>query len=168
MLTFATSSEYNNQGFDILRKRESSNFELIHSINSKGNSHSVKTYSYQDRNLTLGETYIYELVQIDNNGTRTSKGTRAISIINTEIRVSEVFYKSFNHTANIVIDAPNSLWVTIHILEPSGQKVYDQKFRISKTNQTLEIPVKKLSNGLYIFHINYLQSSVVRRIVINH
>jgi hypothetical protein len=73
-----TSSEVNNQGFEIQKSADGVNYKLLGQISSHGNN---SRYVFDDVNPSLGLNY-YKLFQVDNDGTRSELGLRTINIVN--------------------------------------------------------------------------------------
>ncbi|MEL6824225.1 MAG: FlgD immunoglobulin-like domain containing protein, partial [Calditrichota bacterium] len=78
VLNWATESEANNLGFDVLRSNnENEGYEIISSyqnnteLEGQGNSLVRNEYAYTDQWVIEGETYWYRLVDIDFTGIRT-------------------------------------------------------------------------------------------------
>lgn len=69
LISWSTTSETNNAGFEIERSDNAKNFNLIARIEGKGNSKATLTYQYTDIN-PLAENY-YRLKQIDYDGKTT-------------------------------------------------------------------------------------------------
>jgi len=67
ILKWSTESETNNFGFQILRKKDGSNFMQIGFVPGYGTTTSHHDYQYFDENLSSG-TYYYQLKQIDADG----------------------------------------------------------------------------------------------------
>ncbi len=68
VLKWATSSEQNNKGFEIMRSLDGrSNWQTIGFVNGAGDSYTRKDYSYSDNNL-VARRYYYQLKQIDFDG----------------------------------------------------------------------------------------------------
>jgi hypothetical protein len=67
-LTWTTSTETNNRGFEVHRKNESSEeWQTIGFVNGSVNSNSIREYNFTDRSVNAG-SYNYRLKQIDLNG----------------------------------------------------------------------------------------------------
>jgi len=67
-LEWATASEINNEGFEVLRSTDGENFEYIAWISGNGNQTTIHKYSYEDYSIEKGITYYYQLKQIDYDG----------------------------------------------------------------------------------------------------
>ena len=66
-LKWQTATEIKNQGFEVQRKTEASDWGKIGFVQGNGNSNSPKDYSFVDKDATSGISY-YRLKQIDNDG----------------------------------------------------------------------------------------------------
>jgi chitinase len=72
LLTWQTTSEYNNTGFEIERRdTTTNNWTKIGFVAGTGTSSIVKTYSFTDKKVIKGTTYGYRLKQMNNDGTYT-------------------------------------------------------------------------------------------------
>ncbi|NUN10089.1 MAG: T9SS type A sorting domain-containing protein [Ignavibacteriaceae bacterium] len=68
-LRWATGSEVNNRGFEVLRKSAFDyDYTAIHFVEGRGNSAAPSAYLYEDKNLPDG-IYFYRLKQTDFDGT---------------------------------------------------------------------------------------------------
>ena len=68
VLNWQTASELNNQGFEIERRTESSEFRTIAFVEGAGTITETRNYSYIDKTADQGINY-YRLKQVDFNGT---------------------------------------------------------------------------------------------------
>ena len=65
-LSWATSQEVNNKGFQIIRSTDRRNWEVIDWVDGQGNSNRTNTYAYTDKTIDPSVyTYFYQLVQVD-------------------------------------------------------------------------------------------------------
>lgn len=67
LISWKTTSEINNEGFEIYRSNDFKNFSKIGTVKSQSNLNQGAFYSYLDKNLSNG-TYYYYLKQVDLNG----------------------------------------------------------------------------------------------------
>ena len=66
-LVWETSSEYNNDFFNIYKSNNGVNWNLLHTENGAGHSTELISYAYTDVNPVEGNNY-YKLVQVDYDG----------------------------------------------------------------------------------------------------
>ena len=68
VVKWATSSEQNNKGFEVLRSLDGrNNWQSVGFVNGAGESNSRKDYSFTDANL-IARRYYYQLKQVDFDG----------------------------------------------------------------------------------------------------
>lgn len=124
-ISFSTSNEVNNYGFDIERKTENSEWLKIGFVQGSGNSNSTKSYSFSDKKLSTNGKYIYRLKQIDNNGF--SSYSNEISINISEFPESFTLYQNypnpFNPATNFSFVLPSDGFVSLKIFNVIGQEV---------------------------------------------
>ena len=77
-IDWVTSSEENNDRFEVYSSADGVDFHLIKSIKSIGNSSDENNYTVYDDNPVSGTNY-YRLVQYDLNGSKTDLGVRTIN-----------------------------------------------------------------------------------------
>lgn len=164
ILSFATSLEINNHGFEILRKTENGRFSRIKFIKSKGNTNSISQYNYEDKGLKEGITYYYQLVQHDLNGTKTNLGIRSVKISNQAYVVSEFYFDTTQNTAKISIDSINQTTAVVTIFSITGAKVYSKNHALKEGVQAINISLSTLSKGIYTCNINIDGETFVRKL----
>lgn len=76
-LEWTTETETNNLGFEILRRKNNSQFEKINFVPGYGTSSLRHCYRYVDSKLS-GGTYFYQLKQIDTNGSFEFSETKSV------------------------------------------------------------------------------------------
>jgi hypothetical protein len=158
-LSWSTSSENNNSGFEIERK-SLNNSEVLQWINAGsvrgyGNSNSTKTYFYEDRGLTSGK-YIYRLKQIDFNGNYKyyELSGEAVIGIPEKFYLSQNYPNPFNPVTKIDFEIPTDGNVSIKIYDNKGSEVKTliDEFRNSGYYSVL-FSGDELSSGVYFYKI---------------
>ncbi|MEJ2614908.1 MAG: hypothetical protein P8Z35_08120 [Ignavibacteriaceae bacterium] len=67
-LNWTTKTELNNHGFQIERATDDRKFVKVGFVEGNGTTTEPHSYSFRDKNITVGTKFLYRLKQIDNNG----------------------------------------------------------------------------------------------------
>lgn len=124
-LSWTTTNEINNSGFDIERKLiTDSTWSKVGFVQGSGNTTQTKNYKYEDRNLITGK-YNYRLKQIDYNGNFNFFNLQnEINVgIPNEFALSQNYPNPFNPTTKINFEVPKDSKVSIQIFDMTGRLV---------------------------------------------
>ncbi len=142
VLTWVTSTEVDNDFFSIEKRDDKGAWETIGKVNSeRGNSNTILSYQWTDRNITLPTSY-YRLKQTDLNGSFSySKTISVVNRLKDEISIypnpalDHIYINSSSDEAPRIFRSDGSL------LERTLQKI-DKGFGI-------QIDISDLDPGLY-------------------
>lgn len=148
-----TSSEFNNNHFEVERSTNAFDFKVVLSINSKapnGNSYSKISYSGIDEAPINGINY-YRLKQVDNN--QVFKYSKIISVhLVEEKELQFLIFPNSNpgeFTAKIT-GLKNSESVNVILRDQTGSVVYKALHQVDETFTKIKVnPPFKLSSGFY-------------------
>lgn len=149
-LRWGTSSELNNDYFEIERSADGRVFQPLERISGAGNSTSELTYKTFDEEPLPGVSY-YRLKQVDLDGSFSYEGIVSVRI---EIQ-DEVVAKAFAYPnpasdeLHIQISSSEELPVLIRMFSLNGQLVKQESVRIRKGLNTFTWQVTELNTGLY-------------------
>lgn len=139
MLTWETATESNNQGFEIQRSKDGTNWETISWQEGSGNSTTLRTYSYKDYNTYRGINY-YRLLQVDFGGSGAYSPAVSVTTFADTIDIYP------NPASDILVvsglDGRTMDEIIIHNI--SGKEV----LRLTDTNNIVDIST--LSPGMYV------------------
>ncbi len=159
-LNWTTSSETNNQGFEVQRsevgdqKSEAGEWEKIVFMEGKGTTTSEQHYSFMDKNVASGN-YTYRLKQIDLNGSFSYSDE-----VNIEVKSVYTYYldqnypNPFNPTTTIKFGLKDNSNVRIDIFNSIGETVktiLDEER--NPGNYSIEFNAAQLPSGVYIYRI---------------
>ena len=153
-LTWTTSSEINNKGFDIERSLDGVNFETIGFIKGNANSNRVNKYSFIDANHASA---FYRLKQIDFDGK--FDYSNIISVQGNDLLI-DITPNPFN---NVIEINSNGHLVNVEVIDITGKIVITETINGSKTS----LNTASLNNGVYFVRINNGESVVTRRLIKN-
>jgi hypothetical protein len=151
-ITWSTSSEKDNLYFDIERSTNATNFTSIGQVASKGNSQTVRNYSFIDEKPAAGINY-YRLKMVDvygkatfskvvsvNNGGKSGRLSLAPNPARNEMRISTTIEREGD--------------VTIQILDVLGRVVLNEKRSVVQGDNQLTINIEDLANGTYFLNVD--------------
>jgi hypothetical protein len=154
-LAWATASELDNQGFEIQRSTDGKTFETIGWVDGAINSNQLQRYAFDDRKVTPGVLYYYQLKQLDiytnytfsqvRNAQLNSHQTSAISVV-----VANPFTEYMYMSVNSLMDDR----LGISISDMSGRMVDYAFINIAKGNQNfIYTPNAPLASGVYLLKL---------------
>ena len=153
VLSWTTSTEINNAGFELQRSADGNNFSTLSFISSlaqNGNSNSAINYQVKDEKPFSGNSY-YRLKQLDKDGKSSFssvvliKGTKAGSI-----GITAVYPNPVKNQLNLVVSSPVSEKITIIITDMTGKVLYQQVAQAISGDSNVQIDVTKLASGNYM------------------
>jgi len=154
-LSWATSGEINNAGFDIERSLVNEVWAKVGFVNGNGTTSSSSQYNFTDRNLNSG-IYNYRLKQIDLNGNfEYFNLTNEIEIgIPKSYNISQNYPNPFNPSTKIDFDLPADGNVSVSLFDNSGRLVSTlvNDFRTAGY-YTIDFNASNLSSGIYFYRI---------------
>ncbi|HAY33641.1 MAG TPA: T9SS type A sorting domain-containing protein [Ignavibacteria bacterium] len=167
ILSWTTSMEMNNTGFDIERKTESV-WGKIGFIEGKGNSDVLSDYTFIDKKLNPG-SYNYRLKQIDFNGNfeyYDLSGFVNIGVPNT-FKLSQNYPNPFNPSTRIDFALPNNSNVILKIYDLTGKEVETvlNDFRTAGY-YTVNFNASNLASGIYYYKLTAGNDIAVNKMVV--
>ena len=164
-LQWETSTETNNQGFEVLRSSDNQNFATVAFVKGHGTTTQKQNYSYID-NTDLTGSIFYRLKQLDFGGnykySNTVEVTRAISY-----ELNQNYPNPFNPTTTITYSIPQNSFVTLKIYDILGSEV------ASLVNGEIEAGVHKLNfnavglnSGVYFYTIKAGNFSETKKLML--
>lgn len=150
-LIWNTYSELNTNYFIVERSDEGYLWKDMGSVEAKGSSTTLTTYSFEDKNITKGQNYLYRLKIVDFDGS-----VDYSNIIEIKTQWEESFLTSLYPnpaTDNISLNVEGVLEedLIVEIYSTSGQQWL--RFENSISNhigqQRFDLPIHYLANGVY-------------------
>jgi len=156
-LSWTTSSEVNNSGFNIERSISGSNdWKVAGNVSGNGTSTTSHNYSFTDRNLMTGK-YSYRLKQIDFNGNFEYFGLNSEIEIGTPsaFDLKQNYPNPFNPSTKITFDLPKEGFVSIKIFDNLGREVASVVNEFKTAGYyTVDFNAANLTSGLYFYKMD--------------
>lgn len=155
VLSWATATETNNQGFEIERSIDGLSFNNIGYVPGFGTTTEPKSYSYTDQSVTSGK-YYYRLKQIDFDGSFTySSVVEAEVLLPKEFSLEQNYPNPFNPATTIEFSIPIDAQVKISVYNLVGEKVAEVINKdFTAGNHRIEFNASKLTSGVYLYKLD--------------
>ncbi len=157
-LSWTTTSEQNNSGFEIQRSVDGINFTKTGWVNGAGNSSTLQHYYFTDAMPAKGKNF-YRLNQIDFDGRNKLSDIRKV---NFEATVDFTVYPNpVITTAQVQL---NENAAVIRLLDISGKELWHKEK--NRAGGTVTIPMQYFSSGIYLLQVtNNSGEAVTQKII---
>lgn len=164
-LHWQTASELNNAGFYVQRSVDGATFENIGWVAGNGNSTTLQSYTFTDRDVQTDITYYYRLQQVDYDQ----------KVKNTYILSGRLDGNSFN-VINIqpnptflnpqaIVQAPKDGNLQLDIYDVSGRILKTSYQPVTKGNNQFEIDMDVLAKASYLVRFIFNDEVVTKKII---
>jgi Secretion system C-terminal sorting domain len=153
-LVWTTSSEINNDYFEVQYSEDGNTFQSIGQVKGAGNSGKVAQYQFMHDNPKVGTTY-YRLKQVDFDGKFEYSPMKSIYFSSENVRVFPNPVTDRLHLSGL-IDTP----VKLIIKDMTGKEVYSEKELSSTT-----IDLSGLKAGMYTIYFIDNHRTISQRFV---
>ncbi|MBK8550298.1 MAG: T9SS type A sorting domain-containing protein [Ignavibacteria bacterium] len=156
VLNWTTTTETNNQGFDIERSLVGSNeWTKAGNVSGNGTTNEAKSYSFAER-LTTGH-YNYRLKQIDFNGgvNYHNLSNEVVVGVPSVYALSQNYPNPFNPTTKIDFELPYDGKVSVLLYDISGREVAKLVNEVKTAGYySVQFNGANLASGMYFYRIN--------------
>jgi hypothetical protein len=162
-ITWSTASEINNDFFTIERTKNTSEFDFIDKVKSRGPSTSVLDYMTYDNHPLMGLQY-YRLTQTDYNGESTYSNLVPVTFGEKKFDIITVG-NSDNGTRTVYFNYDNNSLVSFKLIDMYGRIVnVKNNFGAVEGLNVLDLSSKGMASGVYTLIISDNTRSVSRKI----
>lgn len=144
-LNWATSSEQNNDRFEIERSIDGKVFSKIGSVKGAGNSTNEKSYVFLDKSPILGAINFYRLKQFNFDGSH--QLSKIISLNFKESNTPTRIYPNPTKDNLNILFANSQKEIHLKIFNTQGQLKWQQT--LHNTGLTVQVPLQNWSAGFY-------------------
>jgi hypothetical protein len=154
LLSWSTSSETNNSGFEIMKSSDGANWNPIGFVSGAGNS--VETQVYQFVDFNFNTLAYYKLKQVDFDGNFSYSPIRMLH----------------SNAGNGIADVklypnPNNGSFTVHVEGNATFELLDAKgARIQAGNMTQSRTFSQLAAGMYLLKLNCNGQVITNKIIV--
>ncbi|OWY21134.1 T9SS C-terminal target domain-containing protein [Sphingobacteriales bacterium UPWRP_1] len=165
-LLWSTATEQNNDYFTLERSTNNGQtFEVIATIDSKGNSVTTQSYEFLDTNAPAGLSY-YRLSDTDFNGTRTfAPNIVALQRNQTGLEIVAVSPVPASDWVTINYTAVNEEPITVNVYNAAGQLVHTQRANAVNSTNQIQLDVSSYPAGVYMLSLTAPEGQVVTKLV---
>jgi hypothetical protein len=166
ILNWATSSETNNDYFDVQRSSDGVTFENFDRVDGAGNS-SVMNYYQTEDNRPFGNITYYRLNQVDYNGTGSYSNIIALENKMDEVLISNVRPNPTTNDVYFDFYTPAKGSIKIQLMDYSGRLVIDEVKEVPEGHTSLQAVMSDLAQGIYTLRISFGDGSyqAIKKIV---
>ncbi len=148
-LTWQTTSETQNTGFEVEASTDSRTFEKIGFVAGTGTSKTLRTYQFT---ATSAQKTYYRLKQIDFDGTASYSLVRVVEESATNSSLTLFPTPTTNHLTISLLTKDSSSLVSVRIVTTQGVEVFQTQGSLSGINKLLNENLPIWKSGLYILH----------------
>ncbi len=155
-LSWTTSTELNNFGFEVQRSYDRINFSSAGFINGAGNTTNIQNYTFIDYIEPAGHSRIYyRLKQVDFNGTSEYSEIVEVNIFKSfDYNLLQNYPNPFNPTTNITFEIPVALPVVLKIFDIAGQEIVTLVNEVRQPgSHTVKFDASGFASGMYIYRL---------------
>lgn len=168
LLKWSTASETNNQGFEVQRSTDETNWSKLAFVEGNGTVNSTSNYSYTDKKVSDTETYFYRLKQVDMDGTfEYSSVVEVDAQTPTEFKLSQNYPNPFNPSTTIEFALPQASNVDLTVYNSIGEEV------VNLVNQNMEagfhtvnFNASELNSGIYVYRLQAGDFISIRKMIL--
>jgi hypothetical protein len=166
-LNWSTASELNNNGFEIQRKANSTEFSTVGFIQGNGTTTSQNEYSFVDKNLSSGN-YSYRLKQIDFNGNFEYSDVIEVAVVSLDnYSLIQNYPNPFNPSTKIGYILKERTNVKVTIMNALGEEI---EVLANETQEQglheLEFNASNLPSGIYFYSLQAENYSETKKMIL--
>jgi len=165
-LSWLTSTETNNRGFEVQRSK-SGDFETIAFVEGHGTTTETQSYSYFDRSVNAGG-YSYRLKQIDFDGTFKYSNIVEVDVpMLREFALDQNYPNPFNPSTTIKFSLAEATDVSLSIYNTLGQKVTELvNGKLDAGRYSYQWNASNVPTGMYIYELRTDKFVSVKKMIL--
>jgi photosystem II stability/assembly factor-like uncharacterized protein len=167
ILNWETATEINNQGFEIERRTEDSDYRTIGFVEGYGSTTEQRSYLYKDMNAENGINY-YRLKQVDFNGSYEYSSEVEVDVTSPLTFALEQNYPNpFNPSTNIKYSVPETGNVKLSVYNTVGEEVAVLVNGFSQSGFfEVSFNASSLPSGVYLYKLQSANSVQTKKMML--
>jgi len=167
VLNWETASEINNQGFEIERRTETSEFRTIGFVEGYGTTTEPRSYVYTDVTAEMGVNY-YRLKQVDYNGTYAYSDVVEIDVTAPlTFDLAQNYPNPFNPSTSIKYSVPESGNIRLSVFNIVGEEVAVLAEGFTQAGiYEVTFDASNLSTGVYLYKLQSANSVQTKKMML--
>ena len=167
VLNWETATEVNNQGFEIERRTESSEYRTVGFIEGQGSTTETQSYVYTDATAENGINY-YRLKQIDYNGTYEYSDEVEVDVNGPlTFDLAQNYPNPFNPTTNIKYSVSETGNIKLSVYNTVGEEVAILVDGFSESGFfEVSFNASGLPSGVYLYKLQSSNSVQMKKMVL--
>jgi hypothetical protein len=168
-LTWETTSEQNNAGFDIqVQRPDGTSWTTLSFVEGAGTTTEPQSYRFETEKLDYG-THKFRLRQVDQDGSASLSSVQEVDItLDEAFDISGVYPNPVRTSGTIDIAVRSSQQVAVYVFDILGRRVetaFDRTLSANRTH-TVRLQTARLSSGAYFLQIRGEEFTETRRLTV--
>lgn len=165
-LTWNTSSEKDNDYFEIQRSFDGVNYQRLTTVNASENSTFNNSYMIYDYNPANGDNY-YRLIQYDIDGKHQVLGNRVVNFSIDPLVGVQVYPNPAVEEVNLSFTGFINKDARVVITDMSGKITHKETISVLEGNAVYRLALaSKLTSGQYIINVNGIGLKAILKLVV--
>lgn len=173
LLIWETSSEFNNEGFEIERGLANSlgvlEWEILDFVAGQGTINQTHRYEFLDKNPKQGLNY-YRLRQIDFDRTETFSEIKVLDFDHDEKFQVGAFFPNPQNVeigeVNLTIENSKEEEIKIQVFDNFSRLIQETQHQLLNGKNELILTTQNMDSGIYHFLIKINEEQIVRKLII--
>ena len=163
-LSWKTSTEVNNYGFEIQRSNDNNNFVPVGFVKGSGTTTEPHIYSYIDN---IRGNFYYRLKQVDFNGAFEYSNVVEVSTLPETFQLEQNYPNPFNPSTKIKFVIPQSSFVKLKVYDLLGRQITALVNEMKLPGEyQVEFNGNSLSSGIYFYKLQAGNYSSTKKMIL--
>jgi hypothetical protein len=164
---WATAVEINNNGFEVQRSTDGTNWSAIGWVAGHNNSTTEQMYNYNDYQISSDVHYYYRLKQIDNNGDYKFTDVVTAMLTGTVVfSVKDFIPNPAVNTTSLILNSSTEQNVQVEFFDVLGKKVFATALHANRGSSEFTFDISMFAAGTYTTLVSSSNDVFTKKLVI--